>query len=134
MSNAVGDLAAGMNALQQGSDHLYPPPVVAAAGTTQGGATALPYTTNSVFRITASASTAGVILPAELTWLAQGGGAIVIIPPPTVGVKVYPASGEGLKAAATNGAIVVASAKATRFYPVGNGVGASTAYRWALSA
>lgn len=132
---AVGQLSDGIAALQQVVPHNFPPPVIASAGSTQGGATALPYTINSIFRVTASASTTGVILPAMQTWLAQnGGGPIVIIPPPTVGVKVYPASGEGLKAAATNAALVIASAKATIFYPVGNGVGSSTAYRWALSA
>ena len=116
---------------------VNPPVLLTAAGTTQGGAVAIPATPASkgnVFRIAASASTAGAILPAQLTWLATGGGPIVVIPPPTVGVKIYPASGEGLKAAATNTAIVVASAKATIFYPVGNAVGSSTAYRWAMSA
>lgn len=132
---AVGQLSDGIAGLQQGQPHQFPPPVVAAAGTTQGGATALPYTSNSIFRITASASTAGVILPAVLTWLNQnGGGPLVIVPPPTVGVKVYPATGEGILAAATNAAKVIASAKSTIFYPVGNAVGSSTAYRWSTSA
>jgi len=131
---AVGQLSDGIAQLQQASPHLLPPPLITAAGTTQGGATALP-TTSNVARIAASASTAGVILPAMLTWLALNGGAgspYIVIPPPTVGVKVYPASGEGLNAAATNTAIVAASAKPATFWPVGNAVGSSTAYRWAM--
>lgn len=125
-----GQLSDGMAALAV-RNATYPPPVIAAIGTTQGGAAALPTTTNTV-RVTASASTAGVILPAMLTWLALGGGPYTVIPPPTVGAKVYPASGEGLNAAATNTAIVAASAKPARFIPVGNAVGSSTAYRWAM--
>lgn len=128
---AVGQLSDGIAALQAAIPHLVPPLVIAAAGTTQGGATALP-TSSSIVRVTANASTAGVILPAMLTWLNLGGGVYTVVPPPTVGVKVYPASGEGLNAAATNTAIVAASAKPANFIPVGNGVGSSTAYRWAM--
>ncbi len=133
----IGTLADGLVQLYARDYRTNPPNLLTAAGTTQGGATAIPATpatTGNVFRIAASASSAGVILPAQLTWLGVSGGPIVVIPPPTVGVKVYPASGEGLKATATNTAIVVASAKATTFYPVGNSVGSSTAYRWAMSA
>ncbi len=131
----VGSLDQGLAQLNQGIPHSFPPPVVASAGTTQAGATLLPYTLYSAFRVTASASTSGVRLPPVQTWLAQnGGGPILVIPPPTVGFKLYPAAGEGLKAAATNAAVVIASGKATYVYPVGNGVGSSTAYRWALSA
>ncbi len=131
-----GSLSGGIASLNARVPHIFPPRILTTAGSTQGGAVAIPTdpAQGSVFRLLATASTTGAILPPELAWISAGGGPIVVIPPPTVGFKLYPASGEGLKAAATNAAIVVASAKATILYPVGNAVGSSTAYRWAMSA
>lgn len=133
----IGQLSDAVALFTARSQGINPPVVLTTAGSTIGAAVAIPATpavTGNVFRMLASASTTGAVLPAQLTWLAAGGGPIVVIPPPTVGFKLYPASGEGLKAAATSAAIVIASAKATILYPVGNAVGSSTAYRWALSA
>lgn len=131
-----GQLSGGMATLNARVPHIFPPRILTTAGSTQGGAVAIPTdpAQGSVFRMLASASTTGAILPPALAWMSAGGGPIVVISPPTVGFKLYPASGEGLRAAATNTAIVIASAKATAVYPVGNSVGSSTAYRWAFSA
>jgi hypothetical protein len=55
-----------------------------------------------------------------------------VIAKATVGVTVYPTSGQGINALATNTGIVVASAKPGRFIPVGGGYGGSSALRWVL--
>lgn len=79
--------------------------VVAAAGATQLGATALPTTAQNV-RVTVTASTEGVILPTAAT-----GKVRRIFVPGTVGVKVYPPVGGQIDATATNGAVALAAGK-----------------------
>jgi hypothetical protein len=79
--------------------------VVAAAGATQGGATALPLLAQNVM-VTVTASTEGVILPAPTT-----GKVRRIFVPGTVGVKVYPPAHCFLDTGASNVAIVLAAGK-----------------------
>lgn len=79
--------------------------VVAAAGATQGNATALPTTAQRI-RVTVTASTEGVILPAAAT-----GKQRTLFVPGTVGVKVYPPVGGTLDTAATNVAVLLAAGK-----------------------
>lgn len=79
--------------------------VVAAAGATQGGATALPTTAQNV-QVTVTASTEGVILPVAAT-----GKIRRIFVPGTVGVKVYPPVGGTIDASSANTAVVLAAGK-----------------------
>lgn len=83
--------------------------VVAAAGASQGNATALPTTAQRV-RVTVTASTEGVILPAAAT-----GKQRTIFVPGTVGVKVYPPVGGTIDTSSTNSAITLAAGKGSIF-------------------
>ena len=74
---------------------------VAAAGSTQGAATVIGSTAYNVV-VSVTASTEGIKLPAATTGLQ-----FRILVSPTVGVKVYPATGGILGAAATNAALAV---------------------------
>ena len=89
-------------------------PIIAAAGATQGNATAI--TTRQVVVTTATASTKGVKLPAAST----GQEVTIVNQGPTFGVKVYPATGGKINAVATNGAdaTVLAALKATTYLAV----------------
>lgn len=110
-----------------------PPVTVAAIGTTQGGAAVIPLGVNLVI-ITATTSTEGVSLPSQVAFLGNGQSTITIVPKSTLGVKVYPAVGEGLNAVATNGSVTIAAGKVARFIPIQTGFGGSSAYRWAVEA
>lgn len=81
---------------------------VAAAGATQGTATAI---TKSVAMVTVSASSQGVKLPTAATGLS-----VRIHVPGTVGVKVYPASGGKIDASSTNTGVVLAAGKANLYF------------------
>lgn len=79
--------------------------VVAAAGASQGTATALPTTAQNV-QVTVTASTEGVLLPIPST-----GKVRRIFVPGTVGVKVYPPLHCFLDAGASNAATLLAAGK-----------------------
>lgn len=76
---------------------------LAATGATQGGAAQI--SKSRVF-VTVTASTQGVKLPT-----AVAGARVEINAPATVGVKVYPFSGDKFSGVATNTAVVIASGK-----------------------
>lgn len=105
------------------------PDVIAAAGSTQGGATAITPGTPAL-RVTTTTSAEGVKLPSVAAHLAAGGGPLTLIPMATIGFKAYPFAGEGINAVATNTALAVASAKPCTFWPLGGGAPTS-ALRWA---
>ncbi len=79
--------------------------LIAAAGASQGNATALPTTAQNVM-VTVTASTEGVLLPVPST-----GKVRRIFVPGTVGVKVYPPPHCFLDAGASNAATVLAAGK-----------------------
>ncbi len=87
---------------------VFTPTVVAAAGATQGTATAI--TTSRVI-VTVTASAEGVKLPTAAT-----GVEVRIHVPGTVGVSVYPFAGDKIDASSTNSAVVLAAGKATIYY------------------
>jgi hypothetical protein len=74
--------------------------VKAAAGATQGGATAIG--DEEIVIVTATASSQGIRLPAFITAMKR-----TIVAMSNRGVKVYPASGERIQGAATNAAVTV---------------------------
>lgn len=74
---------------------------LAAAGATQGDAAQI--SARRVF-VTVTASTQGVKLPE-----AVAGAQVSVMTSPTVGVKVYPATGDVIAGAATNAAVALAS-------------------------
>lgn len=76
---------------------------LAATGSTQGGAAQI--TAHRVF-VTVTASTQGVKLPTAVT-----GAQVMINAASTVGVKVYPFTGDKFSGVATNTAVVIASGK-----------------------
>lgn len=90
------------------------PSTVAAAGATQGNATAI--SSRLAVVTTATASSKGVKLPAAATGLEV----VVANTGPTFGVKVYPASGDKINALSTNAAdtTVLAALKATKYIAV----------------
>lgn len=79
--------------------------IVAAAGASQGTATALPLLAQNV-QVTVTASTEGVLLPVPTT-----GKVRRIFVPGTVGVKVYPPLHCFLDAGASNAATLLAGGK-----------------------
>lgn len=83
---------------------------IAAAGATQGGATAI---TSTVVYVTATASTEGVSLP-------SGGGVVYVFAPGTIGCKVYPPKSGNAKinTHATNAGTVLAAAHGAVFAQV----------------
>ncbi len=84
------------------------PATVAAAGSTQGGATLIG---NFMFvRITVTASTEGVRLPTAAT-----GRVIFAYVPGTVGAKIYPFSGDKIDSSSTNSAIALAAGKGSLY-------------------
>jgi hypothetical protein len=115
----------------QASRLSEPPSTIAAIGSTQGGAAAIAVGVTLAI-ITVTASTEGVILPEQVAFLNAGLSTITLIPKATVGFKLYPASGQGLNAVATNTAVVIASGKPVRVIPIQTGYGGSAAYRWAV--
>lgn len=90
------------------------PQFLAAAGTTQLGATAIT-TTKAIVNVNATASTRGVRLPVAVTGLE-----VEIANSATFGVKVYPATNGKIAAVATNGAdvTVLAINKVNRYVAV----------------
>lgn len=88
---------------QQNGITTFTGQTLAAAGATQGTASAI---SKSAVYVTVTASTQGIKLPT-----AAEGKRVVIFSAPTVGVKVYPFSGDKIGAAATNTAVVLASGK-----------------------
>jgi hypothetical protein len=78
--------------------------IVAAAGASQGTATLLASMANIV---TVTASTEGVKLPLAATGLMRR-----VFVPGTVGVKVYPNTGDKISTAATNAAVLLVADKA----------------------
>lgn len=125
-----GLLSKGIQQLQAAVPS-QPPPTYAAIGSTQAGAVAIAVGVTLAI-ITATASTEGVRLPEQVAFLATGATAITLIPKATVGFKLYPSSGQGLNAVATNTAVVIASGKPARIIPIQTGYGGSAAYRWAI--
>lgn len=85
------------------------PVTVAAFGATQGTATLIPAGVDII--VTVTASTEGVKLPVATT-----GRTLTIFADPAIGVKVYPNTNAKIEAAATNVAVALVKAKATRFY------------------
>jgi len=81
---------------------------LAAAGTTQGTAGAI---TKSVVIVTVTASAQGVKLPTAATGLEYR-----VHVPGTVGVTVYPFSGDKIDASSTNAGVVLAAGKANIYY------------------
>lgn len=123
-----GLLSKGIQQLQA-AQATQPPTTYAAIGSTQAGAAAIA-TGVTLAILTVTASTEGVKLPEQVAFLATGAQSITLVPKATVGAKVYPFSGQGINALATNTAIVIASGKPCRFIPVQTGYGGSAAYRW----
>lgn len=82
---------------------------VAAAGASQGNATAIAATA-AVVLVTVTASTEGVKLPT-----AVAGQQIQVMVPGTVGVKVYPAAGAAIDAGSSNAAQALAAGKSNIF-------------------
>lgn len=82
---------------------------VAAAGATQGNATALPTTAQRIL-VTVTASTEGVILPTAAT-----GKVRRIFVPGTVGAKIYPPVGGFIDAGSQNASITLAAGKGIEF-------------------
>lgn len=80
------------------------PQIVAAAGASQGTATAI---SKSLVFVTVTASTEGVKLPTAAT-----GVQVQVICPGTVGVKVYPFTGDKIDAGSTNIAQALVAGKA----------------------
>lgn len=86
------------------------PILVAAFGATQGTATVIPANAVDII-VTVTASTEGVKLPVAVT-----GRSLTIFADPAIGVKVYPNTNAKIEAAATNVAVTLVKAKATRYY------------------
>jgi hypothetical protein len=86
---------------------------IAAAGATQGNATPIPTTRGRIIKVTVTASTQGVKLPVASTGLQMD-----VLADPSVGVKVYPAAGGIIGAAATNAAVALAKNKVNTYYAV----------------
>lgn len=124
-----GLLQDGLSRLGNATGAATAPTAVAAAGSTQAGATLIP-TGPVVVRVTTTTSSEGVRLPELLAFVNTGATQITIIPLATIGNKVYPFAGQGINAVATNTALAVASAKPCTFY-AGHVAGSSTALRWA---
>jgi hypothetical protein len=85
--------------------------LVAAAGTTQGSATAISASGGPVIMATTTTSTEGLKLPANITnevW--------VVFIPGSHGVKVYPPTNSRIDALSTNAALTIAAGKAVLFY------------------
>jgi hypothetical protein len=93
---------------------LSAPTTVAAAGATQGNATAIPVTANNIV-VTVTASTEGVKLPSVSV-----GARYTILPSTTVGCKVYAGvAGQSIGTGTTaTTAVSVALNKATQFIGV----------------
>ena len=85
---------------------------VAAAGSTQGGATAIPTGYINV-QVTVTASTEGIVLPACAT-----GRVRRVFVPGTVGAKVYPALHNFIDTGASNAAVTIAAGKGSIFIGV----------------
>jgi hypothetical protein len=83
--------------------------IVAAAGATQGGATAIPSTIQRVM-VTVTASTEGIILPTAAT-----GRVRRVFVPGTVGVKIYPPLGASIDTGSANAPITLAAGKGIEF-------------------
>lgn len=83
------------------------PQILAAAGSTQLGAGVI---TRSFVIVTVTASTQGVLLPTAAT-----GKQVRVHCPGTVGVKVYPFTGDKISTASTNAAVVLAADKANLY-------------------
>lgn len=83
--------------------------VVAAAGATQGAATLIGAVLFAI--VTVTASTEGVRLPSAAT-----NRMVYVSVPGTVGVKVYPFSGDKIDAVATNGAQALVAGKTNLYY------------------
>ena len=86
--------------------------VIAAAGATQGGATAIPTGYQNI-QVTVTASTEGIVLPACAT-----GRVRRVFVPGTVGVKVYPALHNFIDTGASNAAVTLAAGKGSIFIGV----------------
>lgn len=85
---------------------------VAAAGSSQGNATAIPATATVVV-VTVTASTEGVKLPT-----AALGKSVKILANPSIGAKVYPATGGIIGAGATNASFALVKNTTTEFVAV----------------
>ncbi len=80
--------------------------IVAAAGATQGNATAISALKGLIVKITVTASTEGVKLP-----VASTGMQVTVLADPAVGVKVYPFTNGIIGSAATNAAVALVKNK-----------------------
>lgn len=125
-----GLLSTGLARLN-GNLRTQPPYIIAAIGSTQAGAAAIPLGV-TLLEVTTTTSAEGIRLPAQAAFLNTGATSITIVPKATVGVKLYPASGEGLNAVATNTAVVLVSAKPVNVIAIQTGYGGSAAYRWVI--
>lgn len=83
---------------------------LAAAGATQGNAAQI---TGKRVIVTVTASTQGIKLPVGVAGLE-----VEVYAAPTVGVKVYPASGARIGASSTNASVTLAAAKASKYVAI----------------
>lgn len=87
--------------------------IVAAAGATQGTATPISAVKGLLVKVTVTASTQGVKLPVASTGLR-----LYVMADPSVGVKVYPATGGFIGSAASNAAVALVKAKTNLYVAV----------------
>lgn len=118
---AAGGVPASFKGITNTGDTTNTPTTVAAAGATQGNATAVPADVTEIV-VTVTASTQGI----RLRPIAAGRVKRVWASP-SVGVKVYPATGSIIGAAATNAAKLVPKNTMVSFYAV-------DATHWRISA
>lgn len=111
---AISASSASASSLSVSGSTNFAPVTVAAAGATQGNATAIPAAASHVV-ITVTASTEGVKLPA-----AVAGSELTIFADPAVGAKVYAAAAGQKIGAATTATTAYALVKntSTTFYAV----------------
>lgn len=119
VGNVTGNLTGNVTGnVSGGTTASLSPQLIAAAGATQGAATAI--TKALVIIVTSTASARGIKLPAAATGLMQW-----VISLCTQGTKVYPFAGDRIGTAATNVAVVLAGLK-------GNLYAARDAVTWAV--
>lgn len=87
--------------------------IIAAAGATQGNATAISAVRGLLVKVTVTTSTEGVKLPVASTGLM-----LYVLADPAVGVKVYPATNGIIGSAATNAAVALVKNKANLYVGV----------------
>ncbi len=118
---AVGGVPASFAGITNTGDTYTTPAPIAAVGATQGNATLLPVGATDIL-VSATAATEGIRLRTGVT-----GRLRRVWAPTTTGVKVYPATGGIIGAAATNAAKALTKNTMVQFYAV-------DATHWRVSA